>query len=177
MVSRIAKTPIQIPADVDVTIKGNQVTVKGRLGELTQVISSTVKVIKKGTELQMVPVVPAKADALAGTTRAILANMVHGVHMGFQRKLLIVGVGYRAKAEGNKLNLVVGSSHPVNIEMFIGVTVETPSQTEIIIKGADKQRVSQMAANIRGIKPPEPYKGKGIRYDSEHVILKEAKKK
>ena len=176
--SRVAKNPIQIPVGVKVSITGKQITVKGRLGELVQTIDRIVKVVKKDTELQMIPVSDSsKSNALAGTTRTILANMVHGVHIGFQRKLVIVGVGYRAKAEGKKLNLVVGSSHSIKIEMPTGVTVETPSQTEIIVKGADKQQVSQMAANIREMKPPEPYKGKGIRYDNEHIVLKEAKKK
>ena len=178
MVSRVARNPIQIPVDVEVNVIGNRVIVKGKLGELTQIISPIVKVIKKDEKLQIISASDSsESNALTGTTRAILANMVHGVHMGFQRKLVIVGVGYRAKAEGKRLNLIIGSSHPVNIEMPTGVTVETPNQAEIIVRGADKQRVSQMAANIREIKPPEPYKGKGIRYDNEHIIPKEVKKK
>ncbi|MBW5802536.1 50S ribosomal protein L6 [Coxiella endosymbiont of Ornithodoros amblus] len=178
MVSRVAKNPIKIPTGIEVSVAGQQITVKGEFGMLTRVIHRAVKVIKTDTELQTISVNDSPgSNALAGTTRAVLANMVQGVHTGFQRKLVMVGVGYRAKAEGKKLNLMVGLSHLVNIEMPEGITVETPSQTEIIVKGADKQQVSQIAANIREIRPPEPYKGKGIRYDNERVILKEAKKK
>ncbi|ACJ19026.1 50S ribosomal protein L6 [Coxiella burnetii] len=178
MVSRVAKNPIKIPTGVEVNVAGQQITVKGKLGTLTRVIHRAVKVTKTDAELQTICANDSPgSNALAGTARAVLANMVQGVHTGFQRKLVMVGVGYRAKAEDKKLNLTVGLSHPVNIEMPEGITVETPSQTEIIVKGADKQRVSQVAANIREIRPPEPYKGKGIRYDNERVILKEAKKK
>ena len=178
MVSRVAKNPVKIPAGVEVNINGQQVIVKGKLGMLTQIVHRAVKVSKINSELQMIltnnsPVL----DALTGTTRAVLANMIHGVNIGFQRKLVMVGIGYRARAEGNRLNLTVGLSHIVSIEMPEVITVETPSQTEIIIKGTDKQQVSQVAANIREIRPPEPYKGKGIRYDNEQVILKEVKKK
>ena len=178
MVSRVAKNPIKIPAGVEVNINRQQVIVKGKLGMLTQIVHRAVKISKTNSELQIIlennsPVL----NALTGTTRAVLANMIHGVNIGFQRKLLMVGIGYRARAEGNRLNLTVGLSHVVSIEIPEVITVETPSQTEIIVKGADKQQVSQVAANIREIRPPEPYKGKGIRYDNEQVILKEVKKK
>lgn len=178
MVSRVAKNPIKIPTGVEVNLAGQQITVKGKLRTLTRVIHHAVKVTKTDTELQTISANDSRrSNALAGTARAVLANMVQGVHIGFQRKLVMVGVGYRAKVEGKKLSLTVGLSHLVNIEIPEGITVETPSQIEIIVKGADKQQVSQVAANIREIRPPEPYKGKGIRYDNERVILKEAKKK
>ena len=178
MVSRVAKNPIKIPAGVYVRVQGQFVAVKGKLGELTQTIHSAVSVTQSDGELQTLPANDLlESNALAGTTRAVIQNMIHGVHEGFQRKLVMVGVGYRAKAQGKTLNLTVGFSHPVNIEMPEGVTVETPTTTEIIIKGADRQVVCQVAANIRAIRPPEPYKGKGIRYDDEHVVRKEAKKK
>lgn len=178
MVSRVAKNPIKIPDGVDVKIQGQLVTVKGKLGELTETVHNAVKVTQGNGELQILPAndLP-ESNALAGTTRAVIQNMVRGVHEGFQRKLVVVGVGYRAKAQGRTLNLTVGFSHPVNIEMPEGISVETPSATEIIIKGADWQGVFQVAANIRVIRPPEPYKGKGIRYDDEHVVRKEVKKK
>nr|WP_211924139.1 50S ribosomal protein L6 [Coxiella endosymbiont of Amblyomma nuttalli] len=179
--SRVAKSPIEIPAGVDVKIEAQQVIVKGKLGELKQNIHRAVKVIRREYELQLMPICDkydlTTSNALAGTTRAILRNMIHGVHKGFQRKLVMVGVGYRAKAEGKILHVTVGLSHPIKIEMTVGLSVETPSATEIIIKGADKFSVCQMAANIRAIRPPEPYKGKGIRYDDERVVLKEVKKK
>lgn len=179
MVSRIAKNPIKIPTGVEVNINGQQVMVKGKLGTLTQMVHDAVKVSKTNSEPQMILVAnnSPELNALTGTTRAVLANMVHGVNTGFQRKLVMVGIGYRARAEGNRLNLTVGLSHTVSIEMPEVIMVETPSQTEIIVKGTDKQKVSQVAANIRKIRPPEPYKGKGIRYDNEQVILKEVKKK
>ena len=178
MVSRVANSPIEIPSGVDVKLEGQQVTVKGKLGELTQVIHSAVKVTKTADALQIAPVNDLiESNALAGTNRALLNNMVQGVSEGFQRKLVMVGVGYRAKAQGKTLNLTVGFSHPVNMEMPKDITVETPSTTEIVIKGANKQQVCQVAANIRAIRPPEPYKGKGIRYDNERVVRKEAKKK
>ena len=178
MVSRIAKNPIRIPTGVDVRVEGQQVIVKGKLGELKKIVHHAVKVIRGEGELRLMPMddLPA-SNALAGTSRAILNNMVHGVHEGFQRKLVLTGVGYRAKAEGKVLHLTVGFSHPVKIEMTVGLSVETPSTTEIIIKGADRSVVCQMAADIRAVRPPEPYKGKGIRYDDERVVRKEAKKK
>lgn len=178
MVSRVAKNPIKIPDGVDIKIQGQLVTVKGKLGKLTERIHNAVKVTQGNGKLQILPAndLP-ESNALAGTTRAVIQNMVRGVDEGFQRKLVVVGVGYRAKAQGRTLNLTVGFSHPVNIKMPEGISVETPSTTEIIIKGADWQGVCQVAANIRAIRPPEPYKGKGIRYDDEHVVRKEAKKK
>lgn len=178
MVSRVAKNPIKIPTGVDVKVEGQQVIVTGKLGELKNRVHCAVKVVRGEGELQLMPIndFPA-SNALAGTTRAVLNNMVHGVNEGFQRKLVMVGVGYRAKAEGKVLHLTVGFSHPVKIEMPVGLSVETLSATEIIIKGADRPAVCQMAANIRAVRPPEPYKGKGIRYDDERVVRKEAKKK
>lgn len=178
MISRVAKNPVKIPVGVEVNINRQQVIVKGKLGILTQIIHRAVKVSKTDSELQMILANNSpELNAVTGTTRAVLANMIHGVNIGFQRKLVMVGIGYRARAEGNRLNLTVGLSHIVSIEMPEVITVETPSQTEIIVKGADKQQVSQVAANIREIRPPEPYKGKGIRYDNEKVFLKEVKKK
>lgn len=178
MVSRIAKSPVKLPVGVDVTIQGQLVTVRGKLGELTKKVHDAVTVTQSNGELRMVLVNHlSESNALAGTTRAVIQNMVRGVNEGFQRKLVMVGVGYRAKAEGKTLNLTVGFSHPVNIEMPPGITVETPSATEIIIKGIDRQEVCQVAANVRAIRQPEPYKGKGIRYDDENVVRKEAKKK
>ena len=178
MVSRVAKNPIKIPTGVDVKVEGQQVIVKGRFGELKKSVHRAVRVVRGEEALQLVPTddLPA-SNALAGTTRAVLNNMVHGVNEGFQRKLVIVGVGYRAKTEGRLLHLTVGFSHPVKIEMTAGLSVEIVSATEIIIKGADRHAVCQMAASIRAVRPPEPYKGKGIRYDDEYVVRKEAKKK
>lgn len=178
MVSRVAKKPIKIPTGVDVKVQGQLVTVKGKLGKLTQTIHSSVKITQKDDVLQMLPINDfSESNALVGTAHAVIQNMVRGVHEGFQRKLLMVGVGYRAKAQGKTLHLTVGFSHPVDIEMPEGIVVETPSATEIIIKGANRQVVCQVAANIRAIRPPEPYKGKGICYDDEHVVRKETKKK
>lgn len=178
MVSRVAKNPIKIPAGVDVKIQGQFVRVKGKLGELIETVHNAVKVIQDNGELQILSTNDfPKSNALAGTIRAVIQNMVRGVHKGFQRKLVVVGIGYRVKAKEKTLNLTVGFSHPVNIEMPEEISVETPSATEIIIKGANWQGVCQVAANIRAIRPPEPYKGKGIRYDDEHVVRKEAKKK
>lgn len=178
MISRVAKNPIKIPTGVDIKVQGQLVMVEGKLGKLTQTVHSAVKIVQRDDELQMLPInnFP-ESNALAGTARAVIQNMVSGVHNGFRRKLLVVGVGYRAKAKGKTLNLTVGFSHPVDIEMPEGIIVETPSATEIIIKGADRQVVCQVAANIRATRPPEPYKGKGICYDDEHIIRKETKKK
>lgn len=178
MVSRVAKNPIKIPTGVDIKVEGQQVIVRGKLGELKKIVNHAVKIVREKGEIKLMPINSLSAsNALAGTTRAVLNNMVHGVHEGFQRKLIVAGVGYRAKAEGKVLHLTVGFSHPVTIEMTIGLSVETPSATEIIIKGTDKHAVYQMAANIRAVRPPEPYKSKGIRYDDEWVVRKEAKKK
>lgn len=178
MVSRVAKHPISVPAGVEVKLDGQLVSVKGKLGALKQMIDAEVKVKYADNTFTFAPVNDLlESNALAGTSRALVNNMVKGVTQGFERKLVLVGVGYRAKAQGKVLNLAVGMSHPVNITMPEGIAVDTPSQTEIIIKGADKALVCQVAANIRDVRPPEPYKGKGIRYDNEQIILKEAKKK
>ena len=178
MVSRVAKNPIEIPSGVDLKIEGRLLTVKGKLGELQQEIHPVVTINQLESSIQLAPANgDTEANALAGTMSALVKNMLEGVMNGFERHLVLIGVGYRAKAQGAKLNLTVGFSHPVDMEMPKGITVETPTQTEITIKGADKQKVCQMAANIRKVRPPEPYKGKGIRYKDEHIILKEAKKK
>lgn len=178
MVSRVARSPIDIPSGVEVTLADASVSVKGKLGQLSQKIHPSVKVVQVENQLQFAAVdTEQKSDALAGTMRALVNNIVHGVSQGFEIKLVMIGVGYRAKVQGKMLDLTVGLSHPVVMEMPEGVTVETPTQTEIVLKSADKQLVGQIAANIRAIRPPEPYKGKGIRYADEHVSLKETKKK
>lgn len=178
MVSRVAKHPIHIPTGVEVKVEGQVVSVKGKLGALKQMVNANVKVTYVDKALTFVPVDGlVQSNALAGTSRALVNNMVKGVVEGFERKLVLVGVGYRAKAQGKVLNLNVGMSHPVNVTMPEGIMIDTPSQTEITIKGADRALVCQVAANIRDIRPPEPYKGKGIRYENERIVLKEAKKK
>src|SRR3990167_7531820 len=178
MASRVAKNPIKIPTGVDVKISGADVLVKGKLGELKEVVPALVNVVHSEGHIKVTAANDStESDALAGTIRAILQNMVNGVSTGFTKKLLMVGVGYRAKVQGNSLDLSVGLSHPMVIEMPKGVTVEAPTNTEIVLKGADKHMVCQVAANIRSVRPPEPYKGKGIRYENEQVILKESKKK
>lgn len=178
MTSRVARNPVAIPSGVDVTIEGQLLKVKGPKGELERTNHDLVTCALVENTLQFAPANDQKtANALAGTSRALAANMVTGVSEGFERKLTMIGVGYRAKAQGDSIEINVGFSHPVNITMPEGLSVETPTQTEIVIKGIDKQRVCQMAANIREIRPPEPYKGKGIRYSDEIVIKKEAKKK
>ncbi len=178
MASRVAKNPVQIPAGVDVKLDGQHLVIKGKHGELSHVIHSLVNLSMEDGSLQVKLTNDEKqTNALAGTTRALVQNMVQGVSQGFERKLVLVGVGYRAQAQGKLLNLTVGKSHPVAFTMPHGITVETPAITEIVLKGADKQQVSQMAANIRAVRPPEPYKGKGIRYAGEVIILKEVKKK
>ncbi len=170
--------PIAVPTGVDVAVKDGRLSVKGALGSLEHVINPLVTVVKEGAELRFAPANDsAAANALSGTTRAITANMVKGVSKGFERKLNLVGVGFRAQAQGAKLNLQIGFSHPVVKDMPAGIKVECPTQTEIIIKGADRQVVGQLAAEVRAIRPPEPYKGKGIRYADEKVSLKETKKK
>jgi len=175
--SRIANSPVVLPSGVDVNISGQQVTVKGGKGELNHLVHSSVNVEQVDNSLKFKPTNESKsANALAGTTRALLQNIVTGVSEGFERKLTIVGVGYRAQVRGGILNLTLGFSHPVNFEIPEGISIETPSQTEVIVKGIDKQRVGQVAANIRAYRPPEPYKGKGVRYADEHIIRKEAKK-
>jgi large subunit ribosomal protein L6 len=176
--SRVGKMPIVVPSGVEVSTSGETISVKGSLGTLTQAANSLVDVKLEDGKLLFVPTAPTpEADAMSGTMRAIVANMVGGVTKGFERKLNLVGVGFRAAAQGSKLNLSVGFSHPVAKEMPAGVKVETPTQTEIVIKGADRQRVGQVAAEVRAVRPPEPYKGKGIRYADEKVTIKETKKK
>jgi large subunit ribosomal protein L6 len=176
--SRVAKKPITIPAGVDVSLDGQALAVKGPKGQLGIDIHPSVEVVETEGTLQCAPRGKRQADmALAGTLRAVIANMVHGVSAGFERKLELRGVGYRAQAQGNTLNLTLGFSHPVAHVMPEGVSVETPSQTEVVLRGVDKQLVGQVAAQVRAYRPPEPYKGKGVRYAGEKVIIKEAKKK
>ena len=176
--SRIGKEPVELPKGVEFKQNGNVVTLKGSNGELSLELNSEVELTQEDNLLKLAPRSGSRfATAIAGTMRSILANMVTGVSAGFERKLELVGVGYRAQAQGKKLNLTLGFSHPVEYEVPEGISVETPSQTEIIIKGADKQKVGQVSAEIRAFRPPEPYKGKGVRYADERVMLKEAKKK
>ncbi|PPD44857.1 MAG: 50S ribosomal protein L6 [Methylobacter sp.] len=176
--SRIAKAPITIPKGVDIKIEDNHMTVKGAKGQLSFTLNPAVSVDIADNVLQVVWNRDDKvATAQAGTARAIVSNMVAGVSAGFERKLTLIGVGYRAQAKDKILSLALGYSHPVDFEVPAGVTIETPSQTEIIIKGSDKQQIGQVAAKIRAYRPPEPYKGKGVRYAEENVIKKEAKKK
>lgn len=177
--SRVAKNPISLPKGVEVVKdQAGLVTVKGPKGTLMSSMHPLVEVVVEGAQIAVISDVSDKEkDAMAGTTRANLANMVFGVSAGYERKLIMVGVGYRAQAQGNVLNLSLGFSHPVNFPVPAGIVIETPSQTEIVIKGCDKQQVGQVAANIRAYRPPEPYKGKGIRYADEVIVKKEAKKK
>jgi len=176
--SRVAKNPVALPKGVEVSLAGGNVTVKGPLGSLTLNRNPAVEVVVEGEQLMVKPVAGAEnANALSGTTRALLANLVNGVSKGFEKKLTLVGVGYRAAAQGDTLNLSLGFSHPVAHKMPAGVKVETPSQTEVLTKGIGKQQVGQVAAEIRAYRKPEPYKGKGVRYADEVVILKETKKK
>ncbi|MGB5539652.1 MAG: 50S ribosomal protein L6 [Gammaproteobacteria bacterium] len=176
--SRVAKMPVVLPKAVEITASGQQVTVKGPKGTLSHTIHDLVEMVREEGELTFRARNESQAaNALAGTTRAVLNNLVTGVSEGFERKLELVGVGYRAQAKGKVLNLTLGFSHPVDYELPEGVTAETPSQTEILLKGCDKQKVGQVAAEIRAYRPPEPYKGKGVRYSDEVVVRKEAKKK
>ena len=176
--SRIAKNPIAIPKGVEVKLAVEKITVKGPKGQLDLVPHHAVSIKQDGEELKVASHDDGQQSiALAGTMRALVNNMVTGVSVGFERKLTIVGVGYRAQAQGKKLNLTLGFSHPVVYNVPENVEVETPSQNEIVVKGADKQQVGQVAAEIRGYRPPEPYKGKGVRYQDEHVVRKQAKKK
>lgn len=176
--SRIANAPITVPAGVEVTLNGQEVTVKGGQNTLTRVIHDAVEVVQEEQEVRVAAREGvANAVAQAGTARSLIFNMVQGVSQGFERKLTLVGVGYRAQAQGNKLSLNLGFSHPVEVVAPAGITLETPNQTEIVVKGADKHLVGQIAANIRAYRKPEPYKGKGIRYSDENVRRKEAKKK
>jgi large subunit ribosomal protein L6 len=176
--SRIANQPVVLPKGVEIKQSAGDLVVKGPKGELSMAVNSEITVnVEEGQLTFAVKSGSRFAHAMSGTTRALVNNMVTGVSDGFERKLELVGVGYRAKAQGKKLNLTLGFSHPVNHDVPEGITVETPSQTEILIKGIDKQKVGQVAADIRRYRPPEPYKGKGVRYSDEHVVRKEAKKK
>jgi large subunit ribosomal protein L6 len=176
--SRVGKMPIAIPQGVDVAITEDQISVKGSLGTLVRAAHRLVKVQNDAGKLSFTPLDEStEANAMSGTMRALVANMVNGVTKGFEKKLNLVGVGFRAQAQGTKLNLQIGFSHPVVKDMPAGVKVECPTQTEILIKGADRQAVGQVAAEVRAFRPPEPYKGKGIRYSDEKVALKETKKK
>ncbi len=176
--SRIAKSPVELPKGVEFKQSGNVVTLKGGKGELSMELNSEVELKQEDGELTVAPRSGSRfAMAVTGTMRSLIANMAQGVSEGFERKLELVGVGYRAQAQGSNLNLQLGFSHPVVYAAPDGISIETPSQTEVVIKGIDKQKVGQVAAEIRRFRPPEPYKGKGVRYAGERVILKEAKKK
>lgn len=176
--SRVGKMALPVPKGVDVALNAEQISVKGTLGTLVRPVNALVTIKNEDGKLTFVPANDSvEADSMSGTMRALLANMVNGVSKGFEKKLALVGVGYRAAAAGSKLNLQIGFSHPVAKDMPEGVTVACPTQTEIIIKGSDRQVVGQIAAEVRAIRPPEPYKGKGIRYVGEKVVIKETKKK
>lgn len=176
--SRVAKNPIAIPAKVEVVISTSEVSVSGPLGKLTQPLVSEISIVREGETLVVKTTAETQhARAMSGTTRALLANMVQGVSTGFTRKLSLIGVGYKANAQGSTLNLELGYSHPINHKMPEGVTVQTPSPTEVVLTGANKQVVGQVAAQIRAYRAPEPYKGKGVRYADEVVAIKETKKK
>ena len=176
--SRVAKAPVELPKGVEFKQNGNLVTLKGGKGELSLELNAEVELKQEDNVLTLHPRSGSRfSTAIAGTMRSILANMAKGVSEGFEKKLELKGVGYRAQAQGNNLNLSLGFSHPVVYEAPEGISIETPSQTEILVRGADKQKVGQAAAEIRGFRPPEPYKGKGVRYSDERVQLKEAKKK
>ncbi|MEH6468953.1 MAG: 50S ribosomal protein L6 [Porticoccus sp.] len=176
--SRIANNPVNIPAGVEVNLSDCEISVKGGKAALSIAINNNVEIKQEDNVLTFAPRDGSKqADAMAGTTRALVNNMVVGVTQGFEKKLQLIGVGYRAQSQGKKLNLTLGFSHPVEHQLPEGVTAETPSQTEIVLKSADKQLLGQVAAEIRAYRPPEPYKGKGVRYADEHVRRKEAKKK
>ncbi|MCH9694452.1 MAG: 50S ribosomal protein L6 [Gammaproteobacteria bacterium] len=176
--SRIAKVPVELPKGVEFKQDGNRITLKGGKGELSMELNSEVTLSQEEGEIKLAPRSGSRfSSAITGTMRSLIANMAQGVSEGFERKLELVGVGYRAQAQGSKLNLSLGFSHPVVYAAPDGISIETPSQTEVVIKGADKQKVGQVAAEIRRFRPPEPYKGKGVRYADERVVLKEAKKK
>jgi large subunit ribosomal protein L6 len=176
--SRVGKLPVAIPTGVDVAMKDDQISVKGAGGTLSLTQNALVKVKNEAGKLSFEPANDSReANAMSGTMRQLVNNMVVGVTKGFEKKLTLIGVGYKAQAQGAKLNLTVGYSHPVNIDMPAGITVATPAPTEIVIKGADRQRVGQIAAEVRAVRPPEPYKGKGIRYADEKITIKETKKK
>ena len=176
--SRVGKMPISVPKGIDVVVGADSISVKGSLGTLARPIHPLVAVIQDGDTLSFAPANESvAADAMSGPMRALVSNMVNGVSKGFEKKLTLVGVGFRAQAAGSKLNLQVGFSHPVAKDMPEGIQVACPTQTEIVIRGADRQTVGQIAAEVRAIRPPEPYKGKGIRYADEKITLKETKKK
>lgn len=175
--SRVAKRAIELPSGVTITVAGDAVTVKGAKGSLSLPLGAGISVKQEGKELQVQYQGDDAVRTSAGSTRAHLANMVNGVSKGYERKLELVGVGFRAQVQGKTLNMALGFSHPVNFPIPEGISIETPSQTEILIKGIDRQKVGQVAAEIRGIRPPEPYKGKGVRYSDEQISLKEGKKK
>ena len=175
--SRVEKQPVVLPKGVEYSLQGRTVTIKGAKGSLSLDLHADVAVSHENGELAVALNEGVSNKAIGGTTRSLLANMVAGVSEGFERKLTLVGVGYRAQAQGKTLNLTLGFSHPVNYAVPEGITIETPSQTEIVVQGIDKQKVGQVAADIRAYRPPEPYKGKGVRYADERVVMKEAKKK
>lgn len=176
--SRVGKMPVTVPAGVDVSLKDGQISVKGTGGTLIVAQNALVTISTDNGQLKFAPANESReANAMSGTIRQLVNNMVVGVTKGFEKKLTLIGVGYKAQAQGAKLNLTVGYSHPVNIDMPAGITVTTPAPTEILIKGADRQRVGQIAAEIRAVRAPEPYKGKGIRYADEKITIKETKKK
>ena len=176
--SRVGKMPINVPQGVDVAIKNDQINVKGALGALALMQNSLVTITNDAGKLTFAPANDSReANAMSGTMRQLVNNMVIGVTKGFEKKLSLVGVGYKAQAQGVKLNLTVGYSHPVVMDMPAGITVATPTPTEVVIKGSDRQRVGQIAAEVRAVRPPEPYKGKGIRYSDEKITIKETKKK
>jgi len=176
--SRVGKMPVSVPNGVDVAIKQDQINVKGALGALALAQNALVTITQVADKLSFAPANDSRqANAMSGTMRQLVNNMVVGVTKGFEKKLSLVGVGYKAAAQGAKLNLTVGYSHPVDFVMPAGITVATPTPTEIVIKGSDRQRVGQIAAEVRAVRPPEPYKGKGIRYADEKITIKETKKK
>ena len=174
--SRVAKNPVDLPSSVEVKMSGRHIQVKGPKGELSLNLHSTVDMVHEDNQIRLAASTDDSAMAMAGTMRALVSNMVTGVSVGYEKKLTIVGIGYRAQAQGNSLNLSLGFSHPVVYQIAKGVSVETPSQTEIVVSGTDKQLVGQTAAEIRRFRPPEPYKGKGVRYADEQVRRKQAKK-
>ena len=175
--SRIANAPVELPQGVTATLAPNSVTIKGAKGSLSLSLATGVSVVQNEKKLEIKFSEPGLARTRAGATRAHLANMVRGVTKGYEKKLELVGVGFRAQVQGKSLNLTLGFSHPVNVAIPEGISIETPSQTEIVVKGIDRQKVGQLAAEIRDIRPPEPYKGKGVRYAGEQISLKEGKKK
>jgi large subunit ribosomal protein L6 len=175
--SRIAKAPVELPAGVTATLAPDVVTIKGAKGSLSLPLTAGVSVVQTDKKLEIKFAGEGATRTRAGAARAHLANMVRGVTKGYEKKLELVGVGFRAQVQGKSLNLTLGFSHPVNVAIPEGISIETPSQTEIVVKGIDRQKVGQVAAEIRGIRPPEPYKGKGVRYSGEQITLKEGKKK